>query len=105
MRPTAVRGYRGAEPLRGELGERLLVLVDQGEVGGLLADPDHRRPPVLGPRVVPRRAAAQRRRPFGDTSRVPDHSGAAATLESAARPAVGAASPISDGSTWPGRPA
>ena len=38
-------------------------------------------------------------------SRVPDQSAAAATLVVACSPAVGAASPMSDGSTWPGRPA
>src|SRR5580693_78992 len=45
------------------------------------------------------------RRAFGATSREPDQSLAALTVEVCASPAVGAASPISLGSTWPGLPA
>ena len=44
------------------------------------------------------------RRAFGATSREPDQSRPALTLDVWASPAVGAASPMSLGSTWPGRP-
>ncbi len=42
---------------------------------------------------------------LGETRRVPDHSGAALVLRVLDRPAVGAASSMSLGSTWPSRPA
>ena len=45
------------------------------------------------------------RRALGATNLDPDQSRAADTLEVWASPAVGAASPISLGSTWPGLPA
>ena len=44
-------------------------------------------------------------RALGATRREPDQSLAAHTLDVWARPAVGAASPMSLGSTWPGLPA
>jgi hypothetical protein len=44
-------------------------------------------------------------RALGATKREPDQSLAADTLDVWARPAVGAASPMSLGSTWPGLPA
>ena len=50
-------------------------------------------------RRLPPRAA------FGATSREPDHSGAALVLRVLDSPAVGAASSMSLGSTWPSRPA
>jgi len=43
-------------------------------------------------------------RALGATSRVPDQSRPALTVEVCDNPAVGAASPISLGSTWPSRP-
>src|SRR5262249_42862984 len=72
----------------GAQGDGLLVLVAQGEVGGGGADGQHQRFPV---------------RDFGCTSRLALQS-PRLTDEVGISPAVGAASAISAGSTWPGLP-
>src|SRR6266702_6808919 len=70
----------------------------------------HATPPLRPPRTrrtrssAPPRGAPPQRRAFGATSRVPDQSLPALTVDVCDSPAVGAASPTSLGSTWPARP-
>ncbi len=75
------------------------MLVAQGEVGRGRADLERHAAQSLS--VAGKR---QRRPPRGVASRVPVQSWEALIVLVACRPAVGAASSISDGSTCPGRP-